>query len=261
MGFEAIIGLIFFGLVVGAAGTLIGAGGGFLMMPIFLIFYKDKSPAVLTSISLAVICANAVSGSIAYARMRRIDYRAGLLFALAATPGAVAGALIIAYVPTGAFNTLFGIILVLVGAYLFISFEKRFNNGQADAQTIPPYSVKIGMGISTVVGLLSSFLGIGGGIIHVPMMVYVLNFPVHFATATSHFTLAIMAMAGTLVHIYKGDLTGQWPLVISLAAGVLVGAQIGAAISKRINSALIIKLLAAAIAIVGIRILYQGLFS
>ncbi len=254
-----IIGLIFFGILVGATGTLIGAGGGFLIMPAFLIFCKDKSPAVLTAVSLAVVCANAVSGSIAYARMGRISYRAGLLFALAAVPGAIAGAIIIAYISTKLFNVSFGLILMFVGTYLFISVEKRLNTRQADAKTIPPYNVGTGMGISTVVGLLSSLLGIGGGVIHVPMMVYVLSFPVHFATATSHFTLAIMAMAGTIVHVYQGDLAGQWPLVLTLALGVILGAQIGAGISQRFKSAWIIKFLAVALVLVGLRVTYQGL--
>ena len=259
MGLEVIIGLIFFGLVVGFTGTLIGAGGGFLIMPAFLIFYQDKGPTVLTAVSLAVVCANAISGSIAYAKMRRINYRAGLLFALAAVPGAIAGALIIDYIPAKTFDILFGITLIFVGTYLFISVEKRLNSKQADAKSIPPYNVKVGMAISTVVGLLSSLLGIGGGIIHVPMMVYVLNFPVHFATATSHFTLAIMAMTGTIVHIYQGDLSGQWPLVLILAAGVITGAQIGAGISQRCKSAWIIKFLAIALALVGLRVMFQRL--
>jgi len=259
MGFEAIIGLIFFGLMVGAVGTIIGAGGGFLIMPVFLIFYKEKGPAVLTAISLAVVCANAVSGSIAYARMRRINYRAGSLFALAAVPGAIAGALIIDYIPAKVFDVLFGLILIFVGTYLFISVKRWLNPQRAYAKSVPPYNVKVGMGISTIVGLLSSLLGIGGGIIHVPMMVYVLNFPVHFATATSHFTLAMMAMAGTIVHIYEGDLTGQWLIVLLLAIGVIAGAQVGAGISQRFKSAWILKILAITRALVGLRVMYQGL--
>lgn len=259
MGFEAIIGLILFGLTVGAIGTIIGAGGGFLIMPAFLIFYKENGPTVLTAISLAVVCANAVSGSIAYAKMRRINYCAGALFALSAVPGAIVGALIIDYIPAEVFDMLFGLILIFVGTYLFISVKKRLDPERADAKSIPPYNVKAGMGISTVVGLLSSLLGIGGGIIHVPMMVYVLNFPVHFATATSHFTLAIMAMAGTIVHIYEGDLAGQWSIVLMLAIGVIAGAQIGAKISQKFKSAWIIKFLAIALALVGLRVIYQGL--
>src|SRR5262245_17501431 len=66
------------------------------------------------------------------------------------------------------------------------------------------YNPSIGVGLSAIVGYLSSLLGIGGGIIHVPALVHVLNFPVHIATATSHFVLAIMALTGTIVHILTG---------------------------------------------------------
>lgn len=82
--------LLLLGLFVGAYGTLIGAGGGFVLVPILLL-YPDESPEIITSISPAVVFFNAASGSAAYARMGRIDYRAAAVFAAATVPGAVAG--------------------------------------------------------------------------------------------------------------------------------------------------------------------------
>jgi uncharacterized membrane protein YfcA len=259
MGAEEITGLVLFGLFVGAVGTLIGAGGGFLMMPAFLFFYRDKGPGVLTAISLAVVCANASSGSIAYAKMKRISYRAGLMFALATIPGAAAGAVIVDYISTKTFELIFGSVIIIAGSYLFFSVRKRLDSMQADAKTIPLFNMRLGIVINVFVGFLSSILGIGGGIVHVPMMVYLLDFPVHFATATSHFVLAIMTAVGTIVHIYRGDLAGQWSIILSLSAGVIAGAQIGAFISQKFKSVWIIRLLAVALAIVGLRVLYQGL--
>jgi uncharacterized membrane protein YfcA len=87
------------GVLIGAFGTLIGAGGGFILTPILLLVYPHESPEIITSISLAVVFFNAFSGSVAYARMRRIDYRSGVLFALATIPGAVVGALTTTYMP------------------------------------------------------------------------------------------------------------------------------------------------------------------
>jgi uncharacterized membrane protein YfcA len=66
-------------------------------------------------------------------------------------------------------------------------------------------------------------------------------------------------MAGTIVHIYEGNLSGQWSIILMLAIGVIAGAQIGARISQRFKSTWIIKFLAISLAIVGIRIMYQGL--
>ncbi|MEN6385065.1 MAG: sulfite exporter TauE/SafE family protein [Phycisphaerales bacterium] len=250
-------GWILFGISVGIIGTLIGVGGGFLMIPVLLFCCKDKTPAVITAISLAVICVNSSSGSIAYARMKRINYRAGLLFAAAAVPGAIAGAYLIQYIPQRVFNIIFGTILLLMGIYLFVSARKMLKP-EHEAKTFPKYNIPAGMAISTFTGLISSLLGIGGGIIHVPMMVYLLKFPVHFATATSHFTLAIMTFFGTLVHIYNGDLAGQWKIILLLSAGVIGGAQVGAALSQKIHGSIIIKILSVVLALVGFRIIWQG---
>ena len=73
--------LILLGFAVGAYGTVVGAGGGFVLVPILLLVYPDESPATITSISLAVVFFNALSGSLAYARLHRIDYVAGMPFA------------------------------------------------------------------------------------------------------------------------------------------------------------------------------------
>jgi len=85
--------LIAFGFGMGVYGTLIGAGGGFVLMPLLVLLDPPQNPERLTSISLAVVFFNAVSGSEAYAHMKRIDYRSGIIFALAMIPGAILGAI------------------------------------------------------------------------------------------------------------------------------------------------------------------------
>ena len=85
----AYLWLIPLGFMVGAYGTLIGAGGGFVLVPFLLILYPHETAETITAISLAVVFFNALSGSIAYARMRRIEYRSGLIFSAATIPGAI----------------------------------------------------------------------------------------------------------------------------------------------------------------------------
>ena len=97
------------------------------------------------------------------------------------------------------------------------------------------YNLRLGIGLSLAVGYFSSLLGIGGGIIHVPIMAHVLHFPVHIATATSHFTLAVMALAGTLVHIVTGAFHHGVRRTIALSLGVLIGAQLGARFSHHVD--------------------------
>jgi uncharacterized membrane protein YfcA len=112
-----------------------------------------------------------------------------------------------------------------------------------------------GIAISVAVGYVSSFLGIGGGLIHVPALCYLLGFPIHIATATAHFILAVMALTGTLVHVATGTFSQGVHRTIALAIGVLLGAQIGARLSEKIKGGWIIRGLAVALGIVGLRIL------
>lgn len=276
-GFSAVhyLGFIALGFGVGAYGTLIGAGGGFVLMPLLLLMHPEENPDRLTAISLAVVFANALSGSAAYARMRRIDFRSGLMFAAAAVPGAIVGAFQTSQVSRGLFNIIFSLVLIAVAIGMALRPNLEHNprgshprstwettrslveaNGAGHEWTFYPL---IGVVLSFFVGYFSSFLGIGGGIIHVPALVWFLHFPVHIATATSHFILAIMALAGTLAHIWTGALAQSWQETLGLGLGVLAGAQLGASWSNRVKSAWIIRSLAFALGLVGIRILITSL--
>src|SRR3954451_21527489 len=108
------------GLAVGTFGTLIGAGGGFLLVPILLLLYPDPPASTITAISLAVVFVNATSGSIAYARLGRIDYRTGVIFAVASAPGAVLGSLVTEQLPRGVFDIVFGAVLMVLAIYLLV---------------------------------------------------------------------------------------------------------------------------------------------
>ena len=80
--FDSISVLLLTGFVIGTVGTLIGAGGGFILVPLLLLTHPQFSPEIVTAVSIVIVAANAVSGSVAYSRSGRIDYRAGILFAL-----------------------------------------------------------------------------------------------------------------------------------------------------------------------------------
>ena len=251
------IWLVPLGFAVGAVGTLIGAGGGFILAPVLLLLFPNEQPLVISTISLAVVFLNATSGSVAYARLRRINYRSGLLFAAASVPGAILGAMLVKLVPREVFARVLGTLLTAMAVYLLIHkhTEERAEKDAAGPADVPRYSRVLACAISFVVGGVSSLLGIGGGIIHVPFMVKVLKFRAHVATATSHFVLAIMAGAGTVVHIASGDFHTGVHRTLFLGVGVLAGAQIGAALSTRLHGKWIIRCLAVALVFVGVRTL------
>ncbi|RYD52088.1 MAG: sulfite exporter TauE/SafE family protein [Sphingobacteriales bacterium] len=271
--------LILVGLIIGTCGTLIGAGGGFLLVPLLLLSFPQLSPEVVTGISIAVVAANAISGTVAYARSGRIDYKAGIVFAVFTIPGSIIGVYLTNYIPRRVFDVGFGVLLVVLSAYLFIKNRKpkaavpeaalphsdkltHHTLTDAGGKTFSyAYNQTLGIIISVLVGFISPLLGIGGGIIHVPAMVQWLQFPVYIATATSHFILAIMATISVAVHFFNGDYESAQVLRLigGLAIGVIPGAQLGAALSHRIPTGVIIKVLAVCLALVALRVLWSGL--
>lgn len=255
------------GIGVGLFGTLIGAGGGFMLVPLLLLLYPHENPEIITSISLAVVFFNAASGSWAYSRMRRINYRAALLFSVTMVPGTIFGALSTSSVPRRTFDAAFGTLMLAAAIYLALrtpgrggdTADLRERQQQCDEATVGGSAdrprIGLGMWISAGVGYLSGLLGIGGGIIHVPLLVQLVRFPVHVATATSHMILTIMALAATIVHISTGTFSHGYRRTIALAIGVVIGAQAGAYLSNRIRGVWIVRALAGALALVGIRVL------
>lgn len=274
---ENYILLVLAGLIIGTCGTLIGAGGGFILVPLLLIFYPDLSPEIVTAISIAVVSVNALSGTFAYARSGRVDYNAGITFAAYTIPGSILGVLLVQYIPARLFNIIFGILLLVLSAYLFIKNKKtsQYNfepvakpgyktntltDRQGNTYTYS-YNQWYGNIVSVLVGFISPLLGIGGGIIHVPAMVNWLKFPVHIATATSHFILAVMATVSVVVHAVNGNYADEnvVQMILLLALGVVPGAQLGAYFSHRIKSHIILRLLALCLVVVGIRILTKSI--
>jgi len=118
------------------------------------------------------------------------------------------------------------------------------------------FNRSLGIGSSAGVGFISSIFGIGGGVIHVPLMVYLLGFPVHMATATSHFVLACSAAFGVVSHFLLNHII--WTPAICISIGAAIGAQIGAVISQKTKSKVILVLLSLAMFALGIRLIWMS---
>jgi uncharacterized membrane protein YfcA len=263
------------GLLAGAYGTLIGAGGGSLIVPaLLLLFHYDVHTVVGTS--LCAVFANAVSGTFSYARQGRIDYGNGMTFAAAVIPGALLGAGLAHFISLKLFGALFGTLMLILGLVVLRQKENPLLGLPERALLSQAYfnlklkltrvtdrrgeryeyfvDVRKGLLISFVAGVLSSLLGIGGGILHVPAMILWLGFPRHLAVATSHFVLAISSLAGVLMFAWQGSI--RWEGALPLALGAVIGAQIGAEASKHLSGTWIIRLLSIALIGVGLRMLF-----
>ena len=266
--------LCLLGFGVGVFGTLVGAGGGFILTPVLLLVYPQSSPALITAISLVVVFFNAGSGSVAYARQRRIDFQSGSVFAVCTLPGSIAGVLLADKVSRPGFDVIMGVALTALAWWLVRGRRRREKPHRVAGQLRVIVdrdgneyryhaNVRLGAAFSVVVGFVSSFLGIGGGVVHVPLLVTVLGFPTHVATATSHFVLAWMALVATLTHVVTGTFHGGVGLrrAAALSVGVVFGAQLGAMLSQRLSGTVIQRLLAVALLALGVRLVLSVLLS
>jgi hypothetical protein len=263
---EAIVALG--GLGIGILGTLIGAGGGFLIVPLLVLLEPSWTTDQITAFSLAVVTANAATGALSYWWQGRVDPFTFPLYTLAAVPGSILGAYASMYIPRPIFDPVFGVLLMLIGGWLFWkpgSSEAGGHTGYFGRILVDrsgqryewSFDPRIGFAGSVVVGFASSVFGIGGGIIHVPLLATVLGFPAHVATATSHAVLAVTAGIATIVHIAHGDFRATWPLVLAASGGAVSGAPIGARLSTYVRGAVILRILATALAFVGLRLLFS----
>jgi uncharacterized membrane protein YfcA len=256
--------LIPLGFFAGGYGTLIGAGGGFVLAPALLLIYPGEAPETITSISLAVVFFNALSGTLVYARSKRIDFKLGAIFAVATMPGAVLGALTTNVISRDKFDLVFGLLLIAVAVFLALNPGQKGIAQVAQAGVDFPLAKKwtartllAGVCLSTVFGFLSSFLGIGGGFLYVPALVYLLRFPIHIATATSLFVLTITAFTGSATHVAAGLFHHGIRRALGLSIGAILGAQIAARLSRHIRGDWIIRSLAVALGLVGLRLVVE----
>jgi hypothetical protein len=263
------IEFLLIGLVAGSWGALIGAGGGFVIVPLLLLFSKDMSVAVVSAVSLFAVVGNGISGTIAYIRLKRIDYRSGLIFLLATLPGAGVGAYIVNYVDRSMFQLVFGSMLSLVAAYILTGRKRRavLGPGSRSVREVIDthgnayqYTVRMHLGtvLTFAVGFFAGMLGVGGGVMNVPAFVLLLGIPIQVATATSQFMVMGTSLVATVTNYLQGDLSSLGVQAVGLVLGTVIGAQLGARASSRISSEWLSRVLAVALMLTGVRLLISG---
>jgi len=220
--------LIIIGIVAGILGSLVGIGGGILISPALSLL--GLAPSQVASTSLIAVSSTSISSTIAYARLRKIQYSIGLKLAIYSAPGAISGALISASISPLHFRLLFVLLLLATGLYLLfrnsVLRQRKFDS--------EPVWIKVLFYFGAfVAGLVSSIFGIGGGIIFVPLLVIIIRMNMSSAVPTSQLALMSTALVGTITHIIIGNPEYIYALLLSI--GSFIGAQIGAKISARFN--------------------------
>jgi uncharacterized membrane protein YfcA len=252
------IELFVIGVAAGVLGTLVGLGGGFVVIPILRIVF-DVSPAATAGASLVMVLANGVSGSLAYLRQGRADVKLALLVSITGIPACIAGALAVRYVSFASFDIVYSFMLIA----FFIDIMRRRNKPAVTSRPrLPGLSERVLVDASgqefryawntpivllsgVAIGFIASFFGIGGGIVFLIVFIAVFGLPTHVVTATSLLAILLISPVGVAVHWFEGNI--QLALAVPLALGGLLGGQFGPLIARRLSSPQLLTVLAFAV--------------
>lgn len=246
------------GLVAGLLGSMLGVGGGFIIVPILTLALHLPIQVAVGS-SLVAIVANACTAAGIYTKARLTNVKLGLLLETTTIPGAIIGGFAAAAIAPSILSALFGLVLIYVAYTMvtrrhFISADNQSDEHLVELNNIPQslsnsltdsfydqnldevvtYKVNrtpAGLGAGFFAGVLSSLLGIGGGIIKVPVMHLVMGVPMKAAIATSTLMIALTAATGAFIYQYYGNLQ---PFIIApLIIGIVIGSRIGVELTQR----------------------------
>jgi len=237
------IWLIPLGFIAGVLGSMIGLGGGIIIVPV--LTFLGFPPTVAASNSLFATFSNAVASTISYSRQKRIEYSIGFKLVVLAIPGNILGAFIATQTTPEIFKILFGFVLISGSLYLFWKRKTEEKNSNTSKQVLI-----LAIGASFFAGLISSFFGIGGGIIFVPLMVVAMGMSMTKAAPTSQFILMFGSLAGLVTHSFLGHPDYYQSLLLMIGAffGGLVGARLSLEVKdKNLKILISVVLFAAAI--------------
>jgi uncharacterized membrane protein YfcA len=252
--------LTVFGFLIGIIASLTGVGGGIFIVPVLTFFY-DFKVSNATATSLTTIIFTAIAATINYSRQKRIFYKTGLILAITTAPGAYFGAWLATIMEERLLGLIFGFFLILVAIRMIISTLRTKTQGKSlvvktDSQLIKQRkTIIVGAGLSFFGGIASGLLGIGGGTLIVPIMVVAMGMPIHYATATSMFTMIFTSISGVTKY-YQSNLI-NFPVALMLAAGTVIGAQVGAHTSKKISGRNLSLIFGIILAIAGINMILK----
>lgn len=271
--------LLAMGACVGFLSGMFGVGGGFLITPL-LIFYNIP-PAIAVATGANQVVASSVSGALVHFKRRTIDFKLGTVLLLGGIVGASLGALVFtALRRVGQLDLVVSILYVAflgtVGGLMLVESLRalrRSRDGAAPTLKRPgqhnwilrlPLKMRFRasklfvsvipvVGLGAGIGFLSSVMGVGGGFIMVPALIYLLKVPTNVVVGTSLFQMIFVAGYTTIVHA-STNRTVDIVLAFLLMVGGVAGAQYGAKVGQRLRGEQLRALLALLVLAVGLRL-------
>jgi uncharacterized membrane protein YfcA len=260
------------GLFAGTLGSLVGIGGGIIIVPSLLYLATVFSslsmitPQLTAGTSLLVVMVTAISSIIAFHKQKRIDYRSGILFFVGAGPGSLLGAYVSTFFSADSFMVGFGLFLLFLFALMVfqkklkpISFKNEIKRNyvkQSGESLEYSFHAPTAIVVSFGIGIISSLFGIGGGAMLVPMMLIIFGFPPLVATATSMFVIFLSSVTGSVTHVLQDHIS--WSAFILLAPGSWIGGRLGAFLSQKMSNKMLLIIFRTILFVVAIKMILDG---
>jgi uncharacterized membrane protein YfcA len=256
--------MILGGMVAGLGGSVLGLGGGVLIIPMLTLLFGVPMREAIGASLVCVIATSSGAASL-YVKKHLSDIRLGMTLELATTLGAIAGGLIAGIIRPQILSVLFSALLIYTAWTMFRRKGEtenletsNFPNTTEDIPS-PEYrttNLPLGMGASFFAGNVSGLLGVGGGIIKVPVMYLIMGVPFKIAVATSNFMIGVTAAASAFVYFTRGDVQ---PLVAGpTMLGVFLGATFGSHLFPKVKAEFLKKILSFVLFYVALEMLFKG---
>jgi len=256
----------------GMLGALTGLGGGVVIIPLLvLVMGVDLRYAI--GASLVAVIATSAGAAATFRREGLTNLRIGILLEVATTVGAIAGAVVAAYVSRSVISTVFGLVLLWTAWTSFrpvkpgaiaetpdpLATRLRLDGVVATPDGPRPYRVRrvpAGFLVMFGAGVLSALVGIGSGIVKVLAMDRLMRVPFKVSTATSNFMIGVTAAASVGVYLHRGQI--EPALAAPVALGALGGAFMGGRLLPRVNVAVLRRVFAVVVLLAAVQMIYRG---
>lgn len=259
-------------IAAGLLGSLTGLGGGVVLTPI-LVLALGVDVRYAVGASLVAVIATSSGSAAAYVRDGYSNIRIGMLLEVGTVFGAVVGAVVAKWLPSGVIVLLFGVVMIWTAWASRKPPKPSAHAGQPDALAqklrldgdypggegpihYHVQRVPAGFGIMFLAGVLSAIAGIGSGILKVFAMDRVMQLPFKVSTTTSNFMIGVTAAASAGVYLHRGQI--EPALAAPVAAGALIGSFLGARILPHARTQSLRVVFALAVAAAGIEMVYDG---
>ncbi|GAB0171189.1 sulfite exporter TauE/SafE family protein [Lysinibacillus sp. CTST325] len=269
--------LVIIALLSGIIGSLVGLGGGIILVPATLYvglnlgMIPDITPQKVVGLSVVMMIFTGLASTLSYMKSKTVDYKSGWIFFIGSIPGTMLGAWVNKGLDVPSFNLYFGILLIILATILLVrdrlkpvewfvknGMQQEFKDKEGNT-FIYGYPIWFAIALTFGIGFASGLFGIGGGSMIVPAMIILFLFPPHVAVATSMFMVFLSSIVNSASHIYLGHV--PWLYTIPVIPGAYIGAKLGAALNKRIKSDTLVVALRVILLLLGIRSIIEGLLS